>query len=45
MIPRLCAEIRRLWKEERARMEESAAKVMAHLREEASAKGRCAGCR
>jgi uncharacterized protein YyaL (SSP411 family) len=36
-FPRLCAEIGRLWKDDRERMEESAAKVMAHLREHSSA--------
>ncbi len=35
-FPRLCAEIGRLWREDRGRMEESAEKVMAHLRREAS---------
>lgn len=36
-FPKLCAEIGRLWKEDRQRMVESADKVMAHLREQASA--------
>jgi uncharacterized protein YyaL (SSP411 family) len=31
-FPKLCAEIGRLWREDRARMGESADKVMAHLR-------------
>jgi len=35
-FPKLCAEIGRLWKEDRQRMEESAEKVMEHLRSEAS---------
>lgn len=35
-FPRLCEEIGRLWKEDRDRMRESADKVMAHLRGEAS---------
>ncbi len=35
-FPKLCAEIGRLWQEDRVRMEESAAKVMAYLREEAA---------
>jgi len=35
-FPRLCAELGRLWREDRARMEESAAKVMAHLRREST---------
>ncbi|MCW1915270.1 thioredoxin domain-containing protein [Luteolibacter sp. GHJ8] len=34
-FPKLCAEIGRLWKDDRKRMEESAAKVMEHLRGEA----------
>jgi uncharacterized protein YyaL (SSP411 family) len=34
-FPKLCAEIGRLWKDDRKRMEESAAKVMDHLRGEA----------
>lgn len=34
-FPKLCMEIGRLWKEDRKRMEESAAKVMEHLRGEA----------
>ena len=36
-FPKLCAEIGRLWQEDRERMAESAEKVMAHLRAEASA--------
>ncbi|MCW1885676.1 thioredoxin domain-containing protein [Luteolibacter flavescens] len=36
-FPRLCAEIGRLWQDDRTRMEESAAKVMAHLREQSAA--------
>ncbi|MCW1924555.1 thioredoxin domain-containing protein [Luteolibacter arcticus] len=36
-FPRLCAEIGRLWQDDRARMEDSATKVMAHLREESAA--------
>ena len=35
-FPRLCKEIGRLWKEDRARMIDSATKVMAHLRKEAA---------
>ena len=34
-FPKLCTEIGRLWKEDRKRMEESAAKIMEHLRGEA----------
>lgn len=35
-FPRLCDEIGRLWREDRARMEDSAVKVMDHLRKEAA---------
>ncbi len=35
-FPRLCAEIGRLWREDRARMEDSAGKVMEHLRKESA---------
>lgn len=34
-FPKLCDEIGRLWKDDRARMQDSAEKVMAHLRKEA----------
>jgi uncharacterized protein YyaL (SSP411 family) len=33
---RVCGELSRLWREDRARMEESAAKVMNHLRQEST---------
>jgi uncharacterized protein YyaL (SSP411 family) len=36
-FPRLCAEIGRLWHDDRARMLDSAEKIMAHLREQSSA--------
>ena len=35
-FPKLCAEIGRLWKEDRRRMEDSAEKIMVHLRGEAT---------
>lgn len=35
-FPKLCDEIGRLWKDDRARMQDSADKVMAHLRQEAT---------
>ncbi len=34
---RVCLELARLWREDRAKMEESAAKVMSHLRRESTA--------
>ncbi len=36
-FPRICTEIGRLWRDDRDKMEESAAKVMAHLRKESAA--------
>ncbi len=36
-FPKLCNELGRLWKEDRQRMEDSAEKIMLHLRKEATA--------